>query len=116
MEYSLCVYKNEYSERQVDYFRKAFRVADENEKTLLIIGEGTELDKVMSAMFTTDEQFKALFPEYQTRKEREEWTNKALADLKDNVARTLCKIINQGETDNVLFDKFRTFYLNELAK
>lgn len=70
----------------------------------------------MSGMFCTDEQFKALFPEYQTRKEREEWTSKELETLKKTIATTLCRVINQGEPSGEQFTKFRDFYLNQLCK
>lgn len=116
MEYSLQVYKNEYGVRHLNFIRKTFTVSGETEKVLTIIGEEVELEKVMSAMFLTDEQFKAIFPDYQTEKECQEWTCKQLADLKDNIAKTLCHIINDGDTNNPLFAKFRSFYLNELTK
>lgn len=116
MEYSLRIYKNEYGVRHLNFIRKTFTVSGETEKVLTIIGEEVELEKVMSAMFLTDEQFKAIFPDFQTEKECAEWTRKQLADLKDNIAKTLCRIINDGDTNNPLFAKFRSFYLNELTK
>jgi hypothetical protein len=116
MEYSLNIYKNEYQEAHLAFIRKHFTVSDETEKVLTIVGIDYKLEKVMSGMFATDEQFKALFPDYQTEKERQEWTRKELADLKDTIARTLCRIINDGDMNNPLFDKFRSFYLNELTK
>lgn len=116
MEYSLNIYKNEYQETHLAFIRKHFTVSGETEKVLTIVGNDSQLEKVMSGMFATDDQFKAIFPDYQTAKERAEWTNKELADLKDNIATTLCHIINQGNIDNPLFVKFRNFYLNELTK
>lgn len=116
MEYSLNIYKNEYQEAHLAFIRKHFTVSGETEKVLTIVGIDYKLEKVMSGMFATDDQFKAIFPEYQTATERAEWTNKELADLKDNVATTLCRIINQGNINNPLFVKFRNFYLNELTK
>lgn len=115
MEYSLRIYKNEYGVRHLNFIRKKFAVTGETEKTLEVIGKEQDLEMLMSAMFLNDEQFKALFPDYQTEKERQEWTRKELADLKDTIARTLCRIINDGDMNNPLFDKFRSFYLNELA-
>lgn len=116
MEYSLRIYKNEYGVRHLNFIRKKFEVTGETEKTLEVVGKEQDLEMLMSAMFLTDEQFKAVFPDYQTEKERQEWTRKELADLKDTIARTLCRIINDGDMNNPLFDKFRSFYLNELAK
>lgn len=115
MEYSLRIYKNEYGVRHLNFIRKKFEVTGETEKTLEVVGKEQDLETLMSAMFLTDEQFKALFPDYQTEKERQEWTRKELADLKDTIARTLCRIINDGDMNNPLFDKFRSFYLNELT-
>lgn len=114
MEYSLNIYKNEYQEAHLVFIRKHFTVSDETEKVLTIVGIDYKLEKVMSGMFATDEQFKALFPDYQTEKERQEWTRKELADLKDNIATTLCRIINQGDINNPMFEKVRKFYLSEL--
>lgn len=82
MDYSLRIYKNEYAELHLNFICKAFKVNLETEKVIEIVGEQEQLEKVMSGMFCTDEQFKALFPEYQTRKEREEWTSKELETLK----------------------------------
>lgn len=116
MEYSLRIYKNEYGVRHLNFIRKKFEVSGETEMTLEVVGKEQDLEMLMSAMFLNDEQFKALFPDYQTEKERQEWTRKELADLKDTIARTLCRIINDGDMNNPLFDKFRSFYLNELTK
>lgn len=116
MDFSLRIYKNEYGVRHLNFIRKKFEVTGETEKTLEVIGKEQDLEMLMSAMFLNDEQFKALFPDYQTEKECQEWTRKELADLKDTIARTLCRIINDGDMNNPLFDKFRSFYLNELTK
>lgn len=116
MDYSLRVYKNEYAELHLSFIRKAFKVNFETEKVIEIVGEQELIEKVMSGMFCTDEQFKAIFPEYQTRKEREEWTSKELENLKATIATTLCRVINQGEPSGELFIKFREFYLNQLCK
>lgn len=115
MEYSLRIYKNEYGVRHLNFIRKTFEVSIETETILEIIGKESDLEMVMSAMFSTDEQFRAIFPDYRTEKECQEWTRKQLADLKDNIAKTLCRIINDGDTNNPLFEKFRSFYLNELT-
>lgn len=115
MEYSLRIYKNEYGVRHLNFIRKKFEVTGETEKTLEVVGKEQDLEMLMSAMFLNDEQFKAVFPDYQTEKESQEWTHKELADLKDTIARTLCRIINDGDMNNPLFDKFRSFYLNELT-
>lgn len=115
MEYSLRIYKNEYGVRHLNFIRKKFEVTGETEKTIEVVGKEQDLKMLMSAMFSTDEQFKALFPDYQTEKESQEWTRKELSDLKDTIARTLCRIIYDGDTNNPLFVKFRSFYLNELT-
>lgn len=116
MDYSLRIYKNEYAELHLNFICKAFKVNLETEKVIEIVGEQEQLEKVMSGMFCTDEQFKALFPEYQTRKERDEWTSKELETLKKTIATTLCRVINQGEPSGEQFTKFRDFYLNQLCK
>lgn len=115
MDFSLRIYKNEYGVRHLNFIRKKFEVTGETEKTLEVVGKEQDLEMLMSAMFLNDEQFKALFPDYQTEKECQEWTRKELADLKDTIARTLCRIINDGDMNNPLFVKFRSFYLNELT-
>lgn len=115
MEYSLRIYKNEYGVRHLNFIRKKFEVTGETEKTLEVVGKEQDLEMLMSAMFLTDEQFKAVFPDYQTEKECQEWIRKELADLEDTIARTLCRIIYDGDTNNPLFVKFRSFYLNELT-
>lgn len=115
MEYSLRIYKNEYGVRHLNFIRKKFEVSGETEKTLEVVGKEQDLEMLMSAMFSTDEQFKAIFPDYRTEKECQEWTRKQLADLEDTIAKTLCHIINDGDMNNPLFDKFRSFYLNELT-
>lgn len=89
MEYSLRIYKNEYGVRHLNFIRKKFEVTGETEKTLEVVGKEQDLEMLMSAMFLTDEQFKAVFPDYQTEKECQEWTRKELADLEDTIARTL---------------------------
>lgn len=68
MEYSLRIYKNEYGVRHLNFIRKKFEVSGETEKTLEVVGKEQDLEMLMSAMFSTDEQFKALFPDYQNRK------------------------------------------------
>ena len=99
-----------------DNLPESLQGGERGEKTLEVVGKEQDLEMLMSAMFLNDEQFKALFPDYQTEKECQEWTRKQLADLKDTIARTLCRIINDGDMNNPLFDKFRSFYLNELTK
>lgn len=116
MDYSLRIYKNEYDEHHLNFIRKIFKVNLETEKVVEFVGEQELLEKVMSGMFCTDEQFKAIFPEYQTRKEREEWTSKELENLKTTIATTLCRIINHGEPSGEQFTKFHNFYLHQLCK
>lgn len=112
--YELRIYKNEYSERQLAYIRKHYTVVGETEKVLRIESTEDELDKVQSAMFRTDEQFKAVFPDYMTKAERELYTATKLAELRSHIADTLLDCINNGETDSEEFANVRSFYLHDL--
>lgn len=114
MEYSLRIYKNEYQAAHINFIKGVFEVVEESEKTLTIVGDETMLEKAQSGMFTTDEQFKAIFPEYVTIAERQAITRKELEALKDQIATTLCRCIRDGVADGVMFNKMRDFYLNEL--
>lgn len=62
MDCSLRIYKNEYAELHLNFIHKAFNVNLETEKVIEIVGKEELLEKVMAAMFCTDEQFKAIFP------------------------------------------------------
>ena len=112
---SLRIYKNEYRGRQLNFIRKNFHVLDETETIIRVAADQETIETLMQGMFTTDEQFKALFPAYQTEKECQEWTENELARMKREIATTLCGIINDGDINNPMFAIFRSFYLNELA-
>lgn len=113
--YELRIYKNEYSERQLAYIRKHYTVVNETEKVLSIESTEDEINKIQSAMFRTDEQFKKIFPEYMTKVDRELYTAAKLAELKSHIADTLLDCINNGDTDSEEFASVRSFYLHDLC-
>ena len=67
---SLRVYRNEYTFNQFRYIHTHFCVLDYSENVLTIIAEESEINKIMSLMYSTDEQFKSLFPDFLTEEER----------------------------------------------
>ena len=115
MEYSLRIYKNEYQPAQLNYIKGVFNVVEESDNTITIIGDEINLNKVMSAIFVTDNDFKAIFPEYVTVAERRAITRKELNNLKDQIATTLCRCIRDGVTDDDFFTELRDFYLARVA-
>ena len=107
--------KNEYQPAQLNYIKGVFNVVEESANTITIIGDEINLNKVMSAIFVTDNNFKAIFPEYVTVAERRAITRKELNNLKDQIATTLCRCIRDGVTDDDFFTELRDFYLARVA-
>lgn len=115
MEYSLRIYKNEYQPAQLNYITGIFNVIEESANTITIVGDETNLNKVMSAIFVNDNDFKAIFPEYVTVAERRAIARKKLNNLKMQIAETLCDCIRDGATDDIFFTELREFYLEKVA-
>jgi hypothetical protein len=107
---TLVVYKDEYSESQMKYLMERFYFISETEKAVTIQGEEKELENVMMACYSSDEQFKKLFPEYLTEEERKETTSKLYDDCKRDIQDYLLKMINEGATDEK-FKKLREMWM-----
>lgn len=68
---TLRVYKNEYEPKQIAFIATQFDVVFESESMLTISGTPDDLERVMSAMFCNEEQFKTIFPKFITEAERQ---------------------------------------------
>lgn len=114
--FSLCVYTSEYNTNQLNYIKENFIVIDEIETRLTIRGRMKELEKVMQAAFTTDEQFKQIFPLYQTAEERAEEINELFNELVEEVRTTLVQAIKLGcdNYNNEMYKIFSDFYFANL--
>ena len=98
------VYKDEYSDAQIQFFRKSFCVVDESPKVLSISGEESDLDKVMSCMHTGEAEFKAVFPDFLTTEDRKNNTMALAKDCFTVIQDTLLKMIDKGLITDPLFD------------
>lgn len=98
------VYKDEYSDAQIKYFRNAFDVVDESPRVLTISGEESDLDKVMSCMHTGEDEFKAVFPDFLTTEDRKNNTMDLAKSCFAVMQDTLLKMIDKGLISDPLFD------------
>ena len=115
MQMSLRVYKDEYSENQLRYMRNNFEVVTETTDIILILGDESRLEDLMSLTFSTDEKFKQLFNDYLTEEERIENTKKEIRHLADEFRNSLLKIINNGIAGSE-FVELRKIYFSEIKK
>lgn len=115
MQMSLRIYKNEYSENQLRYIRNNFEVFTESANFIIISGDESRLEDLMSLMFSTDEDFKKLFNDYLTEEERIENTKKEIRHLADEFRNSLLQIINNGIA-GADFVELRKIYFNEIKK
>lgn len=112
---TLRIYKNEYESRHIDFIRTNFTVVEESENVLAIAGTEEILNNVMQGMMTSDEQFKAIFPDFRTLAERQAYTDEQICATKKSLQNTLCMIASYGaftEESYVEFDKLRQAYMN----
>ena len=93
---TLRVYKDEYQGTQIDYLRKAFEVVDESAKVMVISGTESELEKVQACMYFGEADFKAVFPDYLTTREREYNTMDLAKDCLMEMYSTVNKMIENG--------------------
>ena len=114
MTMTLNIYKDEYKDSHLDYLREAFTVESETSKVITISGTQTDIERAMMGMYTSDEQFKSLFPEFISEAERIENTKNEMKHLADEIRDTLLRIINYGiigndfmELRELYFDKFQ---------
>ena len=98
------VYKDEYTSSQIDYLRNAFSVVDESPRVLSISGEESDLDKVMSCMYTGEAEFKAVFPDFLTTEDRKNNTMDLAKKCLDEMQDALLKMIDKGLVTDPLFD------------
>lgn len=115
MTMTLNIYKEEYKESHLEYLCKTFSVESETEKVVTISGNQAELEKAMMGMYSNDEGFKSLFPEFITEKERIENTKKEMKHLADEMRDTLLRIINNGVVGND-FMELRELYFTKFKK
>lgn len=115
MQMSLRVYKDEYSENQLRYIRNNFEVVTESANFIIISGDESRLEDLMSLTFSTDEDFKKLFNDYLTEEERIENTKKEIRHLADEFRNSLLQIINNGIA-GADFVELRKIYFNEIKK
>lgn len=106
------IYKNEYKVNHLDFIRKTYNVVSESDNVVVISGDEKELEKAMMGMFNTDEQFKGLFPAFQTERERKAYTQQQIKQLADVMRNTLLNIINNGIICDDFFE-LRELYLNK---
>lgn len=93
---TLRVYKNEYQPSQIAYLSKAFEVVAESASILTIFGPEEELEKVMAGMYSTEGEFKSLFPKFQTEAERIAYTDQLFKDTVSLIQTNLLQMINDG--------------------
>lgn len=106
---TLRVYKNEYQPSQISYLSQHFEVVEESATILTISGNEEELDKVMSAMFSTEEEFKSIFPKFRTEADRKAYTDQLYQDTVHIIQTNLLQMINHGVVDTQ-FEKLRATY------
>lgn len=108
---TLRVYKNEYEPKQIAFIATQFDVVFESESMLTISGTPDDLERVMSAMFCNEEQFKTIFPKFITEAERQAYTTARYNDAKRLIQTTLLEIINHGIVGSE-FQKLYSIYQN----
>ena len=114
MTMTLNIYKDEYKASHLDYLREAFTVESETKKVITISGTQADLERAMMGMYTSDEQFKSLFPAFISEAERIENTKNEMKHLADEIRNTLLRMINYGvigkdfvELREIYYDKFQ---------
>ena len=115
MKMTLNIYKDEYKASHLDYLREAFTVESETPKVITISGTQTELERAMMGMYTSDEQFKSLFPGFITEDERIENTKNEMKHIADEMRDTLLRIINYGVIGKD-FVELRELYFSKFQK
>lgn len=108
---TLRVYKNEYQPSQIAYLSNAFEVIAESATILTISGSEKELEKVMSGMFSTEDEFKSIFPKFQTEADRMAYTDQLFDDTVRLIQTNLLQMINHGVADGN-FIKLRQAYFD----
>lgn len=93
---TLRVYKSEYQPSQIAYLYEAFEVIAESATILTISGSEKELEKVMSGMFSTEDEFKSIFPKFQTEADRMAYTDNLYNDTVRLIQTNLLQMIHHG--------------------
>ena len=115
MTMTLNIYKDEYKASHLGYLREAFTVESETPKVVTISGTQADLERAMMGMYTSDEQFKSLFPEFISEAERIENTKNEMKHLADEIRDTLLRMINYGVIGKD-FVELREIYYNKFQK
>ena len=115
MTMTLNIYKDEYKDSHLDYLREAFTVESETPKVVTISGTQADLERAMMGMYTSDEQFKSLFPAFISESERIENTKNEMKHLADEIRDTLLRMINYGVIGKD-FVELREIYYNKFQK
>lgn len=97
------IYKNEYQPNHVDFLKSTFTVVDESENILTISGDAASLERAMCGMFNNDDQFKSLFPSFQTMAERTAYTRECYHTAVKAVQTELLNMINHGVVNDDFF-------------
>lgn len=106
---TLRVYKSEYQPSQIAYLSKAFEVVSETASILTIMGDERELEKVMRGMFCSEDEFKSIFPKFQTEADRVAYTEHLYKETVNLIQTNLLQIINHGVVGEK-FNKLREAY------
>lgn len=106
---TLRVYKNEYQPSQIAYISQAFEVIAESASILTISGSERELEKVMAGMFSSEDEFKTIFPNFQTEADRMAYTESLYEDTVHLIQTNLLQMINNGVVGEKFF-KLREAY------
>lgn len=115
MTMTLNIYKDEYKDSHLGYLREAFTVESETSKVVTISGTQADLERAMMGMYTSDEQFKSLFPAFISEAERIENTKNEIKHLADEIRDTLLRIINYGVIGKD-FVELREIYYKKFQK
>ena len=110
---TLRIYKKEIDATRLAFIRKSFSIYEESEQVLTVEGSKDDILKLYDNYLLSDEQFKAVYPEYMTYTERVAYTEKMCESIKDYFRNALCEIIDNGE-ETPEFARLRKIYLNEL--
>ena len=100
---SLRIFKNEYTANQLRYIHTHFHVLEHSDSVLTIGGSADDLDKVMSLMYSSDDKFKSVFPDFLTEDERKENNISLLKSLDSHLKDVL---IEMGINGRVLDDVY----------
>jgi hypothetical protein len=102
--FTVRIYLNEYTEEQLRYISEHYTISYNSAKVMFVevTGGKEEADKLESACFKTDEQFKAIYPDFLTPYDRLETSRRLFRELaarvNEDVTDTLLEVMQKGMT------------------